>query len=114
MSMRNPVSFSGIWFSQIFTKSTDYSLSFRGLESRIVIGESVISVILLLEYSFRFIALLLVGLFGFFGYFLDKAVAIPVLVVILNSIFLGTFGGKTSMSDSFETLALLLNLLPLS
>jgi hypothetical protein len=56
----------------------------------------------------------LVGLFGFFGYFLDKAVAIPVLVVILNSIFLGTFGGKTSMSDSFETLALLLNLLPLS
>jgi hypothetical protein len=56
----------------------------------------------------------LVGLFGFFGYFLDKAVAIPVLVVILNSIFLGTFGGNTSMSDSFETLALLLNLLPLS
>ena len=39
---------------------------------------------------------------------------IPVLVVILNSIFLGAFGGRFTMSTSFDTLVPFLNLLTFS
>jgi hypothetical protein len=73
INIRNPVSFSGILFSDFIKKSTDDSFSLMGLDSRTFIGEPLLSTILVLEYSLRFAALLLVGLFGFFYYFLDRA-----------------------------------------
>lgn len=101
--------------SCLFMKSTDVSFNLIGGEFKIYIGW-LGSTIFELEYSLRFQLLLCYfdGLFGFLFCFLERAVTIPVLVVILNSIFLGAFGGRFTMSTSFDTLVPFLNLLTFS